>query len=216
MCHGLRNARRGSNGVTTITKQGASMRNMRPCQLCKPSSVTAAVPSRLHLVQYEGSVGRGNNQLVPTSSQLTRNGTETTSSTVYIAASLKGQCYHSHVGCKGLRDANGVTNIPLQNVDIMGMRPCRVCRPAERGVSQHVDYSSCASNERITNYQDCNVRSLVVKCAEITSVGNKKYGNSFRSMLYHSTRTCSSLRRSKTVLQECFTMGRRACSKCCC
>ena len=113
-CHGLRNARRGSNGVTTITKQGASLRNMRPCQLCKPTSITAAVPSRLHLVQYEGSVGRGNNQLVPTSSQLTRNGTETTSSTVYIAASLKGQCYHSHVGCKGLGDAYGVTSILLK------------------------------------------------------------------------------------------------------
>ena len=129
------------------------MRNMRPCQLCKPSSVTAPAPSGSHLVEYEGSVGRGNNQLVPASSrlhlvpyegrvskssnqlvpttshQLTRyTDADTTSSTVYIAASLKGQCYHSHVECKGLRDANGVTNIPLQNVDIMGMRPCRVCR----------------------------------------------------------------------------------------
>ena len=134
---------------------------------------------------------------------------DTTSSTVYIAASLKGQCYHSHVGCKGLRDANGVTSIPLQNVDIMGMRPCRVCRPTERGVSQHVDYSSCASNERITNYQDCNVRSLVVNSA------NKMYWVTPSGQCYHSTRTCSSLRGSKTVLQECSTIGRRACSKCC-
>jgi len=184
----------------------------------RDSNQLVPASSRLHLVPNEGRVSKSSDQLVPTSShQLTwYTDADTTSSTVYIAASLKGQCYHSHVECKGLRDANGVTSIPFQNVDIMEMRPCRVCRPTERGVSQHVDYSSCASNERITNYQDCNVRSLVVKCAEITSVGNKKYGNSFRSMLYHSTRTCSSLRRSKTVLQECFTMGRRACSKCCC
>ena len=144
--------------------------------------------SRLHLVPYEGRVSKSSNQLVPTTShQLTRyTDADTTSSTVYIAASLKGQCYHSHLGRKGLRDdANGVTSIPLQNVDIMGMRPCRVCRPTERGISQHVGYSSCgASNERITNYRDYNVRSLVVKSAENTSVGNKDVlGNSFRSML---------------------------------
>eukprot|EP00956_Cyclotella_meneghiniana_P040923 scaffold209314_cov23-Cyclotella_meneghiniana.AAC.1 len=175
MCHGLRNARIGSNGVTTITKQGASMRNMRPCQLCKPSSVTDPAPSGLKLVQYEGSAGRGNNQLVPTSSQLTRYGTGTMSSTVYIAASLKGQCYHSNVGCKGLRDANGVTSIPLQNVDIMGMRPCRVCHPTERGVSQHVDHSYWALSGSTINTLNCNVRSIVVKSAEITSVGNKMY-----------------------------------------
>eukprot|EP00956_Cyclotella_meneghiniana_P018396 scaffold30603_cov21-Cyclotella_meneghiniana.AAC.2 len=233
-CHGLRNARRGSNGVTTITKQGASMRNMRPCQLCKPSAVTAPAPSKLHLVQnernqlmpassrlhlvpYEGRVSKSSNQLVPTTShQLTRyTDADTTSSTVYIAASLKGQCYHSHVGCKGLRDANGVMSIPLQNVDIMGMRPCRVCRPTERGVSQHVDYSSCASNQCITNYRDCNEKSTLVTTAEITSVGNKMYWVTPSGQCYHSTRSCSSLRRSKTVLQECSTMGRRACSKCC-
>ena len=190
------------------------MRSMRPCQLCKPSSVTAPAPSGLKLVQYEGSVGRGNNQLVPTSSQLTRY-KDTTSSSVYIAASLKGQCYHSHVGCKGLRDANGVTSIPLQNVNIMGMRPCRVCRPTERGVSQHVDSSSCASNQCITNYRDCNEKSTLVTTAEITSVGNKMYWVTPSGQCYHSTRSCSSLRRSKTVLQECSTMGRRACSKCC-
>ena len=90
-----------------------------------------------------------------------------------------------------------------------------MCRPTERGISQHIDHSSRASNERITNYQDCNVRSLVVKSAEITSVGNKMYWVTPSGQCYHSTRTCSSLRRSKTVLQECSTMGRRACSKCC-
>eukprot|EP00956_Cyclotella_meneghiniana_P004650 scaffold5733_cov28-Cyclotella_meneghiniana.AAC.1 len=189
------------------------MRNMRPCQLCKPSSVTAPASSGLHLVEYEGSFGReGSIQLV---SQLTRYGSDTMSSIVYIAASLKDQCYHSNVGCKGLRDANGVTSIHLPNVDIMGMRPCRVCCPTERGVSQHVDYSSCASNERITNYRDCNEKSTLVTSAEITSVGNKMYWVTPSGRCYHSTRTCSSLRRSKTVLQECSTMGIRACSKCC-
>eukprot|EP00956_Cyclotella_meneghiniana_P040924 scaffold209315_cov27-Cyclotella_meneghiniana.AAC.1 len=85
-CHGLRSSQRGSNGVTTITKQGASMRNVRPCQLCKPSSITDSAPSKLHLVQnernasnqlvpessrfhlvsYEGRVSKSSNQLVPT------------------------------------------------------------------------------------------------------------------------------------------------------
>eukprot|EP00956_Cyclotella_meneghiniana_P008644 scaffold11783_cov72-Cyclotella_meneghiniana.AAC.1 len=93
----------------------------------------------------------------------------------------------------------------------MGMRPCQVCRPAERAISQHVDSSSCASNERITNYQDCNVRSIKVKSAEITSFGNKMYWVTPSGKCYHSSLVCSSLGRSKTVWKEYSTIGRRAC-----
>lgn len=153
------------------------MRNMRPCQLCKPSSVASPDPSGLHLVQHEGSACRGNNQLVPTPHQLIRN----TDTTVFIAASLKGQCYHLHSGCKGLRDANGVTSIPLLNVNTMRMRPCRLCRPTERAVSHHI-YSLSASSESIITSWDCNENSQSQKCR--CRLGWKEVlGNSFWPML---------------------------------
>lgn len=204
-CNGLRNSRRGVNGITTITKEGAGMRNMRPCLLCKPTSTLTSPATGTHLIKYEG---QSTSQLVPkVSSEFTRySSSGTNQSTVYVAASLKGHCYHSHSECKGLRDANGVTSILLKNAHVMSMRPCKVCRPTEGSLKD--GYSLCASsgNHLIRNTNEVSLSAREEMTCWVTPSGQ----------CYHSSRSCSSLRRSKIVKQE-FSIpnGKRACSKCC-
>lgn len=44
--------------------------------------------------------------------------------TVYIAASGKGECYHSYETCSGMKGANAVT---VSQAKAMGKRPCKNC-----------------------------------------------------------------------------------------
>jgi hypothetical protein len=207
--------------------------------------------------------------------------------TVHIASSLKGKCYHSHATCYGLRSARGVTTTTLQNADMMGMRPCSLCkdeskkswRDLENNSRKNFESSnSCFGSHLIStkngyeygqrtigsvrtgtnananpvskysnNYSRRDEMNFTLVSAEkkkleprmvlsMSSHANNEtkgisnnssrgeddqtaictYWTTASGKCYHSSRSCSSLRRSKSVKSEIGRpVGKRACKLCC-
>lgn len=132
------------------------------------------------------------------------------SAKVYIAASRKGKCYHSHEACSGLRSAHGVTSLSLKDAsNMLGMRPCKVCRPQSMPSERPEQFLEPMASQSFSYSLEASPRSSSLSTAPtywITSNGQ----------CYHSSRSCSSLRRSKVVTSSYGKpAGRRPCRLCC-
>uniref|UniRef100_A0A7S4K1T3 Uncharacterized protein n=1 Tax=Odontella aurita TaxID=265563 RepID=A0A7S4K1T3_9STRA len=227
-CHGLRTA----SGTTQILREGARLRGMRPCQLCSRSYVEderhdgRSVISALTKISARGGI--------QDEMRLTRADDEASNRVrVYVAASLKGQCYHSIRSCDGLAKARGITSLSSDSAATMGMRPCRVCRPSSisapaparsshyllgsrDGKSLHITDSLAVESYGGRTSGD---GSGTFRSSAPLVVANRSAGSFWVTLTgkcYHSRRSCSSLQRSRSVMQHgSVPQGKRPCSLCC-
>jgi len=69
---------------------------------------------------------------------------------VYVAASLRGKCYHAVDDCRGLRSAGGVISVPKKDATERNMRPCSICFPPPSMSNHSTDGRSNKSSFAIT------------------------------------------------------------------
>lgn len=222
-CYGLRSAYE----VCSISKEGASMRGMRKCKLCYKNEVHPTASS----FQYHDYYDRNTPSVVvpsPTEETLQRtitsslNSSHTTSREVFVASSLRGTCYHSLNSCFGLRRSNGVTSVELNYATKMGMRPCKLCSYERETLKPDNQRSS---SERISSTpislalpKEGYSHHPSISNMHLSASRNNSscYYTTSSGQCYHSSRYCSSLRRSSNIQeQSCIPYGKRPCRLCC-
>lgn len=160
---------------------------------------------------------------------------------VHAASSLKGKCYHTSSSCKGLRNAiGGSVKVTKKNALKMNMRPCKLC--CEEVISEHIASpsmqesddsslslkgrsSSCHGTTETVNAplsklynSDQEIKSNIQRRSYTTMSTNSRpaFYTTTTGKCYHSSKTCSSLRRSKNVKEQIEKpYDKRPCKLCC-
>ncbi len=157
---------------------------------------------------------------------------------VFVADSMRGNCYHRDRNCHGLRSAHGTCSISLKGALLRKMRACKICQPKsiDWQQKQQQQKQSTSSLHNLDGRYTCD-QSTIPKTSFIykkQSDGNRSIpytqkqdkgltvhiASSLKGKCYHTNSFCNGLRSavggSVTVSKKnALAMKMRPCKLCC-
>ncbi len=231
-CYGLRTA----SGTRRMSQEDAQNCGMGPCGYCK-SEKKWSVASQVFPVTPPNRSVSPDPSLAYYCELTTNDANDNTS--VYVAKSMRGNCYHAHDHCYGLRTASGVCQMSFRGALMRRMRACRVCNPLSPKPLSSPSLSPPSSQQQEPSFNKDNTDDdwqLFYPTEKLpsSSMPNRPtpklrptapstqqevhIASSLKGKCYHSYPSCAGLRKASGTkvlsLQNAERMGMRPCKLC--